>query len=67
MEGGGGWSQLRGLPSWHEAVLDGVEERVIVVLAGVDHGRHGQVGLEAAIQVQRPVPEGTETRGEYTA
>lgn len=67
MEGGGGWSQLRGLPSGHEAVLDGVEERVVVVLAGVDDGGHGQVGLEAAVQVQGAVPEGKEgVRGTTT-
>lgn len=60
MEWGGGWSQLRGLPSGHETVLDGVEERVVVVLAWIDDGRHGQVSLEAAVQVQGAVPEGKE-------
>lgn len=58
MEGGGGWSQLRGLPRGHETLLNGVEERVVVMLPRIDHRRDSQVGLEAAVQLQGAVPEG---------
>ena len=46
------------MPGGHETVLNRVEERVVIVLAGVHHGRHSKVRLEAAVQVKGAVPEG---------